>query len=230
MNRVREDEWPIQLPALPYPPTPTSQDIDNSFHGRLKQQKPNSPACPHPKLGNGSQLPPIRNLVPNLWEPGASKSSHQISTEEGQNGTSVYRLRPVGPAWGGGPPNASDSHAPHPQLEANNHGNECNRGTPRRVKESNKRPPPPPIERAELMRTAPSNGTTDSNRGIVGRAHTPPQTFNRTRGKSVVRSRSNSEATRSTNEPPENDSQSSHQELLRDPVSVLWPRLTTAAV
>jgi len=225
MNRVCEDKRSIQLAAFPYPPTPNSQQTDTSVLKRLRHQTPNAPACSHPQPGNCSQLPPIRNLVPNLWEPGTSKSSHQTIPDEGQNGTSVYRLRPVGPVWGGGPPNASDSHAPHPRLEGNNHEND-NRGTSRRVEKPGKRPPPSATEMAEVARIAPSNGTIGSNRGIISHAHNSPQTSNQIREKSVVRSRSNSEAANSIGEPPGNGPQSSHQELLRDPVSMLQPRLT----
>ena len=221
MGGAREDEGPIHLPALPYPPTSTSQKTDTSLLGRPKQQRSNTPAYLHPQSGNGDQLPPIRNLVPNLWEPGKSKSSHQISPDEEENGTLVYRLRPVGPAWNGRPMSANDSRVPRPHLETNHHENDCGRDTPHQVKESNKRPPPSPIERADHVRAAPSNGVINSNRGTISHTLKPLQTINQTGEKSTVRPRSNSEAMKPTDELPGNGSQSSHQELLRDPVSKL---------
>lgn len=226
MNRAHGDGWPTQSPGLPYPPTSTSQKTDASLLGRPKQERPHTPVYPHPQSGNDNQLPPIRNLVPNLWEPGTSKSSQQISPDEGQNGTPIYRLRPVGPAWSGRPTNTNDTRNPRPQLEANHHENECNRDTPRQIKESNKRPPPSPIERTDHSRTAPSNGIINSNRGSISHAPKPPQTSNHTTEKSIVRPRSTSEATKPTGEPPGIGPQSSHQELLRDPVSKPWSGLS----
>ena len=219
MDGAHEDGWPIRLPAPPYPPTPTSQKTDTFLLGRLKQQRSNTPAYSHPQSGNGDQLPPIRNLVPNLWEPGTSKSSQQISPTEDKNRTPVYRLRPVGPAWSGRPTSADDSRIPRPQLETTHLESDCNRSTTHQIKESNKRPPPSPIERTDHARTAPSNGVINSNRGTISHTHKSPQTINQTREKYIVRPRSNSEVAKPTGEPPVNGSQSPHQELLRDPVS-----------
>ena len=224
MNRAREDERPTQLPTFPYPPTPTSQQADTSLPGRLKQQRSNTPAYLHPRSGSSNQLPPIRNLVPNLWEPGTSRTSQQISPDEGRNGTSARRLRPIGPAWSSGPTDANDNHVPHPQLETNHHENECNRDASRQVKESNKRPPPSPIERADHTRTASSSGIIDSSRPTTTDTHKQSQRFNKTE-KPIVRPRSHSEATKPTGELP-GGPQSSHQELLRDPVRKLWSGLT----
>jgi len=219
MDGAREDEWPIRLPAPPYPPTSTSQKTDTFLLGRLKQQRSNTPTYSHPQSGNGDQLPPIRNLVPNLWEPGTSKSSQQISPTEDKNRTPVYRLRPVGPAWSGRPTSADDSRIPRPQLETNHLESDCSRGAPHQIKESNKRPPPSPIERTDHVRTAPSNGVINSNRGTISHTHKSPQTVNQTGEKYIVRPRSNSEVAKPTDEQPVNGSQSPHQELLRDPVS-----------
>ena len=216
MGGAREDERPIQLPALPYSPTPTSQKTDTSLLGRPKQQRSNTPTYPHPQSGNGDQLPPIRNLVPNLWEPGTSKSSQRISLDEDKNGTPVYRLRPVGPAWSGRPTSANDNRTLRPQLETSHHENDCGQDTPHQVRESNKRPAPSPIERTDHARTTPSNGVINSSRGTISHTHKPPQTVNQTGGKPIARPRSNSEVTKPTDEPPGNGS---HQELLRDPVS-----------
>ena len=223
MNRVREDGRVIQPQELPYPPTSTSQKTDAPLLGKLSQQRSDNPAYLHPQLGNSNQLPPIRNLVPGLWEPGTSKSSQQTFPDEGQgkNVASGYRLRPVGPTWNGRPANANDGRVPLPQLETSHHENESNRDAPRQVKESNKRPPSSPIERADHTRTAPSNTIAHPHRWSVGNAHRPTQKLNQTGERPIMRHRSNSEVTRPTGELPGGGPQSPHQELLRDPVSRL---------
>ena len=225
MNRAREDEWPIHLPALPCPPTPIPQQTDTSNLGMSKQPGSNAPVYPRPQPENDNQLPPIRNLVPGLWEPGTSKSSQQATPDEGKDGSPVYRLRPVGPAWSDGSMNANDKPIPRPHIETSYHGEESNRDISRQVNESNKRPPSSPIEREDHARTTPSNGVINSERRSISSVHRPPQTPNQAGGKSGVRSRSNSEATKPTGESPRSGPQSSHQ-LLRDPVRELWPRLT----
>jgi len=218
MDRAREDEWPVQLPTLPNPPVPTSQHTDTSILGRQKQQRSNTPVYPHPQSGNSNQLPPIRNLVPNLWEPGTSRSSQQIS-DEGQNGSSVYRLHPIGPAWSGGSMNASDKPTPRPQPGTNHHKNESNRDVSSQVNGPNKRTPSSPVERADHVRTAPPN-SINSDRGNIRHPHKSSQMSKQTREKPDVRPHSNSEATKPTTECPGSAPQPSHQqELLRDPVS-----------
>jgi len=228
MDRAREDEWPVQLPTLPYPPASASQQTDTSLLGRPKQQRPNTPAYPHPQSGNGNQLPPIRNLVPNLWEPGTSRSSQQISSneissDEGKNGSSVYRLHPIGPAWSGGSMNASDKPTPRPHPGMIHRENGSNGDDSPQANGSNKRPPSSPIERADHVRTASSNGI-NSDRGNIRDPQKPSQT--QTGEKADDRPRSNSEATKPTSECPGSASQPSHQqELLRDPVGKLWSRV-----
>lgn len=91
-NRAREDEWLAQLPTLPYPPTSALQQADTSVLGKMKHQGSNPPTYPHPQPGVGNQLPPIRNLVPGLWEPGTSK---QILLDDCKNGPLIYPFRPV---------------------------------------------------------------------------------------------------------------------------------------
>lgn len=223
MNRARDNEWPIQPPTPPYLP---SQQTDAPDLGRMKRGS-NSPTYRHPQLGNDNQLPPIRNLVPNLWEPGTSKSSQQIPSAEGENGSSVYRLRPVGPAWSGGPTNANDGHAPCPEVETQNYGSENDRDISRKIIESNKRPPPSSIEREDHARTAPSTSVTDYNRLTTSHAHDTSQTSIQTRETPDVRPRSSSETSKPTGESPCSDPQSPHQqELLRDPVGELWSWFT----
>ncbi|KAF9647890.1 hypothetical protein BDM02DRAFT_3187611 [Thelephora ganbajun] len=214
MNRVREDEWPIQLPALPYSPAPTLQ------------RSSDAPVYPHPQSGMGSQLPPIRNLVPNLWEPGTSKSSQQISTDEGQDGSLVHPLRPVAPTWSGGLMDANDRHTPRLQLEMSHHESESKQDASRQANESNKRPPSSPIERADHARTTLSSGIINPNRRTISNAQKPSQTSKQTGEKSDVRSRSNSEATKPSSECLGSGPQPSHQQgILRDPVGKLWVRL-----
>lgn len=225
-SRVREDEWWTQLPALPYPHTSTSQQADTSVLGRQKNARSNPPVYPHPQPVIGNQLPPIRNLVPGLWEPGTSKSSQQILLNDGKNGSSVYPLRPVGPAWNNKPTNANDSLGPRPQLEKNSREGEGVRDSSRQASESKKRPPPSPIERADHERTAPSNSVISSNGGNTGNFQKPSQTSKRIGDKPDVRPRSSSEAAKPTGERPANGPHSSHhQEILRDPVSELWLRV-----
>ena len=212
-----------QLPALSYPQTSTSQQPDTSVLGRQKNQKSNPPVYPHPQPGVGNQLPPIRNLVPGLWEPGTSKSSQHVLSNDGKNGSSVYPLRPVGPAWNNKPTNANDSLVPRPQLEKNSCENEDVRDPSRQSNESKKRPPPSPIERADHERTAPSNSVISSNGGNTCNVQKPLQTFKQIGDKPDIRPRSSSEAAKPTGERPTNGSHSSHhQEILRDPVSELW--------
>ena len=207
MNRTREDEWPIHPPVPSHSPTSTPQKTDTYV-----------PVYPHPQPGNDNQLPPIRKLVPNLWEPGTSRQL--ITPDEGKNGTSVYRLRPVGPAWNGNPTNTNEViHIPRPQSETDHHVNESDRDDSRQVNESNKRPPPSPIERADHTRTAPLNGTVNSNRGTTSPTHKPPQKSNQIGEKPGIRSRSNSGTPQPIVGSPGSGSHSSHhQELLRDPV------------
>lgn len=97
-NCAREDEWLTQLPALS---TSTSRQVHTSVPvlGKPRYQKPNPPVYPHPQPGTGDQLPPIRNLVPGLWEPGTSKSSQQTLLADGKSGSPVYPLRPVSLSW-----------------------------------------------------------------------------------------------------------------------------------
>jgi hypothetical protein len=219
-NRAREDEWLTQLPALPYPQTSTSQHADTSVLGKQKNQRSNPPAYPHPQPAIGNQLPPIRNLVPGLWEPGTSKSSQHILLNDSKNGSLVYPLRPVGPTWNNKPTHANDSFVPRPQLETNSRENEGTRDFSRQVNESKKRPPPSPIERADHERTAPSNSFINSNGGTTGNFQKPSQTSKQIGDRPDVRPRSSSEAAKSTGERPGYGSQSSHhQEILRDPVS-----------
>ena len=227
MNRVREDEWPTQFPPIPCPPTPAPQQTDTSALGMLKQRGSYTPAYPRPQPESGNQLPPIRNLVPGLWEPGTSKSSKQLTSDEGKDGCSVYRLRPVGPAWSDRPVNGNDRDTPRPQPETSYHEKESNRDVSRQVNESNKRPPSSPIEREDHARTTPPNCTINSSGRIVSHVHKPSQPSNQTGGKPDVRSRSDSEATKPTGESPRSGLQSSHQQgLLRDPVDKLQPWFT----
>jgi hypothetical protein len=202
MNRARKDEWPVQPPPppYPYPPTSTSQQTGTYNPERMRHLWSDTPTYPHPQSGNGDQLPPIRNLVPDLWEPGTSRSSQQIASDEGKNGSSVYRFHPVGPAWNGGPINANDRHIPRPQ------------------------PVSSPVERADHTRTAPPDGIINSNGGTINRTHKQSQTSNE---KPDVLPRSNSDGPNPMGESPGSGSQSSHQqELLRDPVGMLWSRFT----
>ena len=225
MNRTREDERPTQLPALPHPPTSTSQQTDTPNPGRVKQRGSNTPPYPHLESESGNQLPPIRNLVPNLWEPGTSKSSLQVASGEGTNG-STHRLYPVSPVRGSGPVDVDDRHVLRPQLETSHHEHESNQDTSRQVNESNKRPPSSPIEREDHARITPSNGALNSNRWTAGHVHKPSQTPNPAGENHGVRSRSNSEAAKPTGESSRSGPQSSHQQgLLRDPVGKLGPRL-----
>jgi len=198
MNRAWDDEWPIELPV---PSTPTWQQNDTSKLQRLKR-----PRSTHPPLqpGNGNQLPPIRNLVPGLWEPGTSRSSRLITPDEGKNRSSVYRLRPVDTVW-------SDQHM-----------NENSRDNSRQVNESNKRHLPSPTERVDHARSASLSGITNSNRGAIGHARKTSRKLNQLGEKHSARLRSNSGAAETTAEYPESDSRSSHhQEVLRDPHSAL---------
>ena len=218
-SRAREDEWLTQLPALPYPPKPTSQQVEASVLGKPKHQRSNPPVHPHPQQGFGNQLPPIRNLVPGLWEPGTSKSSQQAPLDDGKKGSLGCPLRSVGPVWSNKPTNV----VPRPQLEVDSRESESTRDSPRQANESKKRPPPSPIERADHERTAPSNSVISSNGGTGSNVQKPSQMYKQTGGKPDVRPRSSSEAARSIGERPGNGSQSSHQqEILRDPVGSLW--------
>ena len=216
----------MQLPSLPHLPKSTWRQsyIPDLM---LERRGSNTPNDPHPEFVIGHQLPPIRNLVPNLWEPGTSKSSQKYVSDEGGMVTSVYRLRTPDPAWSDGSTGANDKYTPHPRPETDRHENESNRGTPRQVSESNKRPPPSPIEREDHPRTAPSNGVIDSNRWTISHAHRPSQTSNPTREKADIRPLSNSEATHPKGESAWSGPQPPHQqELLRDPVGKLWSLLT----
>lgn len=215
-SRAREDEWLNQLPALP---TSTSQQADGSVLGKPKHQRSNPPVYPHPQPGNGNQLPPIRNLVPGLWEPGTSKSSQQVLLADGKNGSLVYPLRLVGPAWSN--KIVCDRLTSCPQLETNFRESESIRDYSRPVNESKKRPPPSPIERADDERTAPSNSVINSSGG--NNVQKLLQTSKQIGEKPDARPRSSSEAAKPAGERPGNGSQSSHQqEILRDPVSEHW--------
>lgn len=222
-GRAREDEWVLQLPALP----PTSHNADSSVLGKQKQQRPSPPAYPHPQLGTGNQLPPIRNLVPGLWEPGTSKSSQRIPSDEGQSDSPVPSLRPIGPALGGIPMDANERPTLRPQFETNSHDIESNRDDCRRVNESKKRPPSSPIERAVHERSAPSNSVINSNRGSSNNIQTPPQVTKPAGKRADVRRRSSSEAARPAGDRRGSDPKVSHQqEILRDPHSALRQLLT----
>lgn len=219
-GRAREDEWLTQLPTPPYPPTSSSQQADASVLGKLRYQRSSPPAYRHPQPGIGNQLPPIRNLVPGLWEPGTSKSSQQTLLADGKSGSLVYPLRLVGPVRSNKLSKANDRLIPHPQLETNSRGSESARDFSRQVNESKKRPPPSPIERADHERTAPSNSVINSNGGTASNVQKPSKQIV---GKPDVRPRSSSEAAKPTGERPGNGSQSSHhQEILRDPVGKFW--------
>ena len=218
-GRAHEDERLTQLPALPCSPTPTSQQADAPVLGKPKHQRSNPPVYPHPQPGIGNQLPPIRNLVPGLWEPGTSKSSQKTLSNDGKNGSLVYPLRPVCPVQSNNLTNANDKLTLRPQLETNSRESESTRDFSRQVNESKKRPPPSPIERADHERTAPSNSVINSNGGTISNVQKPSQTFKQTGEKPDVRPRSSSEAAKPTGERSKNGSQSSHQqEILRDPV------------
>ena len=223
MNRSRQDDWLTQLPALSYPPTSASQQADTSVLVKPKQQNSEIPVYPHPESVVGNQLPPIRNLVPGLWEPGTSKSSQQTPSDEPKNGSPIYPLRTLGPAWNSGSTDGNDRHIPRPQLETGPHEDESKRDTSRQVNEFKKRPPPSPIERADHVRTAPSNSVINSNRDTVSNVQKPSQTSKYSGGRPEVRPRSSSETARPTNGRPGSGSQPSHQqEILRDPVSTFW--------
>lgn len=223
-GRAREDEWVTQLPALP--PTPTSHHTDSPVLGKQKQQRSSPPTYPHPQLGTGNQLPPIRNLVPGLWEPGTSKSSQRIPSDEGQSDSTVPSLRPIGPAWGGIPMGVNDRPTLRPQFETNSHDIESNRDDCRRVNESKKRPPSSPIERAVHERSAPSNSVINSNRGSSNDIQTPPQVTKPIGERADVRRRSSSEAARPAGDRRGSDPKVSHQqEILRDPVGQFQLRL-----
>ena len=217
-NHAREDEWSAKLSTLPYPPTLRT---DNSGLGKPKQQRSNLPVYPHPQLDIGNQLPPIRNLVPGLWEPGLSKSSRRASLDEGQKKPSLCSIRPAGLVWSDGPINTSDRHLPRPQLETNLYDDESRRDFPRQVNESRKRPPPSPIERADHERTAPSNSVINSNRGTISNVQKTTQVSRHTGEKLNDRPRSSSEAAKPSGERPGRDSQ--QQEILRDPVGTSIP-------
>jgi len=205
-SRAREDEWFSQLPALPYPPPSNSKQAEASVPGKPKHQRSNPPVYPRLQPAVGNQLPPIRNLVPGLWEPGTSKSSQQVRLADGKNGSLVYPLRP---------------------FETNSRESESTRDFSRQVNESKKRPPPSPIEPADHERTAPSNSVINSNGGAINNAQKPSQPSRQIGEKADVRPRSSSEVARSTGERPGNGSQSSHQqEILRDPHSALRQLLT----
>jgi len=222
MNRSLEDEWPTQLPSLPHPPKSTWRQPDTPDF-MLKRRGSDTPSNPHPEYVIGNRLPPIRNLVPNLWEPGTSKSSQQIASDEGGKGSSVYRLRTTDPARCGESTGANDKHTPHPQPETNRHESESNRDAPRQANGSNKRPPPSPIEREDHIRTAPSNCVIDSDRWTISHAHKPSQTSSPTREKADVRPLPNSEAAQPKCESAWRGPQPPHQqEILRDPVGELW--------
>lgn len=217
----------MQLPSLPHPPKSTWRQ-SNTPDLMLNRRGSNTPNNPHPESVIGNRLPPIRNLVPNLWEPGTSKSSQKITSDEGGEGSPVCCLRTPDPARSGESTGANEKHTPHPQPETNPHENESNRGALRQANGSNKRPPPSPIEREDHTRTAPSNGVIDSDRWSITHAHKPPQTSTPTRDKADVRPLSNSEATQLKGESAVGGPQPPpHQhELLRDPVGKLWSPFT----
>ena len=209
----------MQLPSLPHPPRSTWRRTDTPDL-IPKRRGSNTPSNPHPESMIGNQLPPIRNLVPNLWEPGTSKSSQQTASEEGGKASPVYPFRTAS-VWSSGSTSADDRLISHPQPEANRHEGGGNREASRQVNESNKRRPPSPIERDDHTRTAPSNGVIDSNRWTISHAHKPSQTSTPTREIADVRPLSSSEATKvefawSDPQPPH------QQQLLRDPVGELW--------
>ena len=217
----------MQLPAFPHPSTSTWRQTGTPDLRMLKRQGPNAPTNPHPESVIGNQLPPIRNLVPNLWEPGTSKSSQQTASDEGGKESSVHRLRPAGTARGSGSMAANDKRTPRPQPETNHRENGGNQDASRQVNGSGKRPPPSPIEREDHPRTAPSNGVIDFNSWTIGHAHKPSQTSNLTREKTDVRPRSSSDVAKPTGESARCGPQPPHQqEILRDPVGKHWSWLT----
>jgi len=210
----------MQLPSLPHPSKSTWRRTDAPDF-ILKRRVSNTPSNPHPESVIGNQLPPIRNLVPNLWEPGTSKLSQQTASEEGGKGPSVYPLLTACPRSSGST-STEDEYIPHPQPEINRHESESNREAPHQIIESNKRRPPSPIEREDHTRTAPSNTVIDANRWTTSHAHKPSQTSTTTRENTDVRPLSNSEATKLKGELAWSVPQSPpQQELLRDPVGRL---------
>lgn len=216
-SRAREDEWATQLPAPPLPSA--SRQTDTSALGNQKHQRSTHPAYPHPQTGAGNQLPPIRNLVPGLWEPGTSKSSQQIPSDDKQNGSLGSPLRPVTPAWRCEFVDANGGHVSQPQLETGPHEGESKRDDSHRVNESKKRPPPSPIERADHERTAPSNSVINSNKVATSEVQKPSQVSKQLREMPSFRPRSSPESAKSTGERRGSFSQpSNQQEILRDPV------------
>lgn len=225
-NRAREDGWRSHPPTLP--PPPAAQQKDTSVPGKQKLQGPSPPAYPHVQPSTDNQLPPIRNLVPGLWEPGTSKSAQQVPSEKGQNCSLISPLRPAGPARKSGHVEGNERSVPRPPFETNLRESESNPDDCHRTTESKKRPPSSPIERADHERTAPSNSIINSNRGTPTNDIQRPLQVSRHAGENTeVRRRSSSEATRQTSERRASDPKPSHQqEILRDPHSALRQLLT----